>query len=217
MSAAAPRKFAFDTVFGGAGDVLVAPVRPKRLFTAEEVEHIRLAEYAEGERSALARAEAEAAQALTAVSAVIGQAMATLVEVAHQHRQGAANLAMAAAARIADAALERFPTAPAEAALEALAREVEAAPRLTVRAEPRLQERLQEALERVAEACGYPGQVTVKADPAAAPAAFTFDWGEARAAYDPQAAAVRVEAALAAALAAEGLHAEPLTVGADHG
>lgn len=217
MSAAVPRKFAFDTVFGGAGDVLVAPARPKRLFTAEEVEQIRAAEYAEGERSALARAEADAAHALTVISADVAQAMAALSEVAHQHRQGAAGLAVAAARRIADAALAAFPTAPAEAALEGLAREVEAAPRLTVRAAPGLQSRLQAALERVADACGYPGQITVKADPAATPAAFTFDWGEARAAYDPHLAAARVEAALAAAIAAEGLHAEPLTLGADHG
>lgn len=217
MIAAAPRKFAFDTVFGGAGDVLAAPPRPRRLFTAEEVEQIRVAEYAEGERSAVARAEADAAQALAVISADVAQAMAALSEVARQHRQGAAGLAVAAARRIADAALDAFPTAPAEAALEALAREVEAAPRLTVRAAPELQERLQQALERMAEACGYPGQITVKPDPAAAPAAFSFDWGEARAAYDPNLAAARVEAALAAAIAAEGLHAEPLTLGADHG
>ena len=46
-------------------------------------------------------------------------------------------------------------------------------------------------------------------------AAFLFDWGEGRAAFDPAAAAGRVAAALEAALAAEGLHAEvhlpPLT------
>jgi flagellar assembly protein FliH len=40
-------------------------------------------------------------------------------------------------------------------------------------------------------------------------AAFVFDWGDGRAAFDPVAASERVGEALAAALAAEGLHAEP--------
>jgi flagellar assembly protein FliH len=42
------------------------------------------------------------------------------------------------------------------------------------------------------------------------PAAFVLDWGDGKAAFDPQDAALRVAAALDAALAAEGLHAEPL-------
>jgi flagellar assembly protein FliH len=216
MSAAAPQKFAFELEFGAEGDFVPPPPR-KRLFTAEEVERIREAEFAEGESSAVARAEAEAALALSAMATEVRTALTGLAEVAHQHREGAAELALAAARRIAGAALERFPLAPAEAALEALAREVEAAPRLIVRCAPQLEARMQAALAQVAEAAGYSGQITVKADPAAPPAAFTFDWGEARAAFDPEAAAKRVEAALTNALAAEGLHAEPITAGADHG
>ena len=48
----------------------------------------------------------------------------------------------------------------------------------------------------------------MKPDPAMAAAAFVFDWGDGRAAFDPAAAAERVAEALNAALAAEGLHAE---------
>jgi flagellar assembly protein FliH len=45
------------------------------------------------------------------------------------------------------------------------------------------------------------------------PGAFTLDFGDGSAAFDPQAAAQRVAEALHAALAAEGLHAEPLIPG----
>ena len=48
-------------------------------------------------------------------------------------------------------------------------------------------------------------------------AAFTLDFGDVSAAYDPDAATARVAQALEAALAAEGLHAEPLVPGADPG
>ncbi len=41
-------------------------------------------------------------------------------------------------------------------------------------------------------------------------ATFVLDWGDGTAAYDPQEAADRVSHALETALAAEGLHAEPL-------
>ncbi len=98
------------------------------------------------------------------------------------------------------------------AALEALAREVEAQPRLTLSAAPADRERAQAALAPVAERIGYPGALTVRADGRLAPAAFVLDWGDGRAAFDPAAAAARVEQALAAALAAEGLHAEPLSL-----
>ena len=47
----AARRFSFDTVFEDNGRV-IAPARPKKTFTAEEVEAIRMQAYAEGERSA---------------------------------------------------------------------------------------------------------------------------------------------------------------------
>ena len=50
----------------------------------------------------------------------------------------------------------------------------------------------------------------MKSDPNLTSAAFIFEWGEGRAAFDPEQAAARVAAALDATLAAEGLHAEPL-------
>ena len=66
------------------------------------------------------------------------------------------------------------------------------------------------------------GQIVARADPDLPRAAFTLDWGDGRAAFDPEAAAARVAAALDAALAAEGLHGEalPLTtleLESDHG
>ena len=129
---------------------------------------------------------------------------------AHEHRAGSAELALTAARKVADAALERFPHAPVEAALQALAREVEAAPRLVVRCVAADPGRLEADLARAAETAGYPGQVLVKAEPGAPTAAFILDWGEGRAAFDPATAAARIETALRGALIAEGLHAEPL-------
>lgn len=204
------RKFGFDTVFDDRGGVAYTPPKVKKAFTAEEVEAARAEGYAQGERSAVARAEQEAAHALGEVAHAIQEAFGALTHVAHEHREGSAMLALACARKIADAALHHFPEAPVVAALEALAREVEAQPRIFVRVSPELEERTQNALEQVAAQMGFQGQIVARADGAMAPAAFTFDWGEGRAAFDPDGAAQRVAEALEAAIAAEGLHAEPM-------
>jgi flagellar assembly protein FliH len=203
------RRFGFDTVFDDRGGSYTPP-KVKKVFTIEEVEAAKAQAYQEGERSAVARAEQEAANALNDVAYAIREAFGALTQVAHEHREGSAMLALACARKIADAALTHFPEAPVTAALEALAREVESQPRIFVRVSPELEARTQEALENVAIQIGFQGQVVARADGAMVPAAFTFDWGEGRAAFDPEGAAQRVAEALEAAIAAEGLHAEPL-------
>jgi flagellar assembly protein FliH len=205
-----PRKFTFDTVFDG--DKVIVPPKPKTAFTAQEVDQARAQGFAEGQRTVLARAEADAAAALADAVRAIRGAMTALSALAHDHRAGSARLAMATGRRIADAALDRFPEGPALAALDALAREVEAQPRLIVRTSPARLERLEAALTQASEAAGFAGRLVVKADPALAPAAFTFDWGEGRASFDPDAAAEQIGLALEEALSAEGLHAEPLPI-----
>ena len=204
------RKFTFDTDFDGPSAPAASPY--KRLFGADEVEALTARARAEGEAAAMRGIEAQTASALAELAQAAKTALPALTVAAHEHRAGAAELALACARQIADAACERFPEAPLQAALAALAREVEATPRLTLRAPPALLERLRAALAETAEAIGYPGQILARADPGMAPAAFNLDWGDGSAAFDPAAAAVRIAEALEGALAAEGLHAEALAL-----
>ena len=203
-----PRPFTFDTVFDGER-VISAP-KPRRAFTPEELEAARAEGFAQGARSVTAQAEAQMAAALSEVAASLRSAFAYLGDVAHAHRADAARLALACGRKIADAALDAFPERPAAAALEALSRELDAQPRLLVRAAGGDVERLRAALEQAAEGVGFAGSLVVKTDPALPRAAFSFDWGDGRAAFDPAAACARVEAALETALASEALHAEPV-------
>src|SRR5882757_8111805 len=100
MSDPSHQKFAFDTVFDPTGEVLFASPRPKRSYTAEEVETVRQTARAEGERAALAGIAARQADALGAVAAASAQALPKLAEVAHNHRLGSAELALACARAI---------------------------------------------------------------------------------------------------------------------
>jgi flagellar assembly protein FliH len=213
MTGPAHEKFLFGTVFDPTGAVLSAAPRPKRTFTVDEVEQIKRAAEAAGEARAMASIANRQANALDVIGAAAQQALPGLAAVAHEHRVGSAELALACARAIAAAALDKFPQAPVRAALEALAREVEAAPRLLVTAEPELLEGLQAMLEETAQAVGYPGAIQVRATPGVGARAFTLDFGDGSASFDPVAAADRVAQALHAALAAEGLHAEPLIPG----
>jgi len=214
MTEAPREKFNFDTVFAADGNVLSATPRPRRTFTAEEVEQVRRTANAEGDRLAMASIDARQAAALEVIAQACRQALPRLAEVAHEHRVGSAELSLACARAIAGAALDRFPQAPVQAALTALAREIEAAPRLILTASAELAEGLQDALEETAQAVGYPGSIQVRAADDMAPGAFSLDFGDGSASFDPAAAAERVSQALHAALAAEGLHAEPLIPGA---
>lgn len=204
------QKFTFDTVFDAAGEVAFAAPRKKRAYVAEEVEQIRAEARAEGERIAYASIASRQADALAEVAAACTLALPRLAEVAHEHRTGATELALACGRAIAAAALERFPTAALTAAVEALAQEVAATPRLLVTTEPDLAEALQKALEEGAQTGGYSGAFVIRTDSAMTRHAFTLDFGDGSAAFDPTAAAGRVVQVLEAALAAEGLHAEPL-------
>lgn len=207
------KRFDFDTVFDAGGGVAFQAARPKRVFMAAEVEEIRKTAYAEGEAAALASIASRQQQALALIAAACAQALPRLAEVAHEHRTGSAGLALACGRAIAGAALERFPEAPVQAALEALAREIESAPRLVVSAEPELAKKLSGLLEEAAARVGYSGAIQVKTDAAMGAHAFTLDFGDGAGAFDPAAAETRVTEALEAALAAEGLHAEPIIPG----
>jgi len=203
-------KFVFDTEFDAGGEVAYAAPRPKRSFTPEEVEEIRAKAYSDGERAALTSITAQQMAAVSEIARGCGQAMTALTEVAHAHRASSADLALACGRAIAGAALDLFPEAPVQAALEALAREIESVPRLVLGVAADEAEKLQAVLEEAALKAGFPGAIQVRPEMGLGRHAFTLDFGDGSAAFDPAQAAQRVADALASALAAEGLHAESL-------
>jgi flagellar assembly protein FliH len=207
------QKFGFDTEFDAGGEIAFAPPKPKLSFSPEEVEAVRAQAYADGERAALTSITAQQMAALSEIARGCSEAFSSLAAVAHAHRTGAAELALACGRAIAGAALERFPEAPVLAAFESLAREIEAEPRLVVAAAPGLAERLQPLLDETAQKVGFPGAIQVRTDLAMGQYAFTLDFGDGSASFDPAQAAERVIDALRSALAAEGLHAEALPAG----
>ena len=209
-----PRRFAFDVEFGDEGHVISAPTplveRRKRVYVADEVDTMRASAMREGEASAVARAAEIQAQALVHIADCARIALGALAQAAHAHKAGSAELALACARKIAGGALERFPGAPVQAAIDALTREIEAQPRLVVRLGSQ-DSAIETAVEDAVRDGGFEGHVVFKPVAGAVSAAFVLEWGDGKAEFDPAAATARIAEALQSALAAEGLHGEALT------
>ena len=207
--------FVFETEFDASGAVVAS--RPtqtvKRVYLAAEVEALVAQARAEAQQAARAELEGVQAMALTEISQALGRALPGLARVAHEHRAASAELALAAARIIAGSALEQTPQGPLHEALEALGHEIDASPRLVVRTGG-LSDDVRARIEAVCAEAGFTGQVSFRDEPGMESAAFALEWADGRAEYDPEETAARVAAALTAALAAEGGHAESLAGGA---
>lgn len=205
------RAFSFDTEFGAGGEVVQASAwRPvKRAWTQAEVEALVAQAALEARETALAEVAGVQAMALSAIGQALASAGPALTQIAQAHREQSAELAMAAARVVAAAALDRFPHAPLQAALEALGQEIDASPRLVIRTGD-LNDETRARLQQLGADAGFSGIVAFRDEPGLAPAAFRLEWADGRADFDSEAAFGRMTEALSSALAAEAGHAETL-------
>lgn len=204
--------FAFDTEFDADGVVVqVSSFRPaKRSYAPTEVDALVAQARIEAREAALAETANLQAMALAAVAEALTAALPALTQVAQSHREQAAQIALSAARVIAASALDRFPAAPLQAALETLGQEIDASPRLVIRTGD-LDDGGRARLEQLCSDSGFSGVVAFRDEPGMATAAFQLEWADGRAAFDPDAAFGRMKDALDSALAAEAGHAETLT------
>jgi len=212
MSAQPEKKaFFFDTEFDAGGEVVRGSSwRPvKRAWTQGEVEALVAQASLEAREVALAEVASIQAMALSGIGQALEAAAPALTQIAQAHREQSAELAMAAARVVAAAALDRFPGAPLQAALEALGQEIDASPRLVIRTGD-LNDETRARLQQLGADAGFSGIVAFRDEPGLPPAAFRLEWADGRADFDPADAFARMAEALNSALAAEAGHAETL-------
>ncbi len=204
--------FAFDTEFDASGLVVQASsFRPtKRSYAPLEVDALIAHARLEARTEALAESANVQAMALSAIGQALDAAIPALALVAQAHREQAAELALSTARVVAASALDRFPAAPLQAALEALGQEIDASPRLVIRTGD-LDDATRARIEQLCTDAGFSGVVAFRNEPAMPAAAFQLEWADGRAAFDPADAFARIAEALHSALAAEAGHAEALT------
>jgi len=171
-------KFTFDTEFRGPSDVIsdAARARQKKTLTNEEIEAMCAQAQALGSETASVRAaekiERSAAALVTALRAALDSSHAEIEAV----RAESALLAMAAAKRIAPAALAALPAGDVENALREAMHQAIGEPRITLRAAPDVIAALESKVAGIAHEEGYDGRVMMAADPGISGADCRIEW-----------------------------------------
>jgi flagellar assembly protein FliH len=193
------RRYAFDTEFAPDGAILRSS--PTRL-SPDEVEAERKAAYASGAQDATAKAEREAAAALQALADAASAVLTRLDAESRAMREEAARVAIAAARKIAGAALDAFGEERAVAAIESAMDALRHQPRLVVKLPPDTAELLKPRIEQMVESHAYASAVLVRAEPNLKKGEVVIDWSDGVVSMKPEDAAARIDALVEAALVA---------------
>ena len=171
-------KFTFDTEFhaGGERRSVEAERRQRKTLTVEEIETLRTTAQAEGASSAAALG-AEAVERAIAALAISVRATCDQIHAEIEGvRAEAAGIALAAAAKLAPAAIAALPQGDVEAALREAMHQAIGEPRLTLRTSPDIAALIEPRLAEIGHEEGYDGRVHVTADPHFTGADCRIEW-----------------------------------------
>lgn len=193
------RKYAFDTEF--APDGAIVRESSKRM-TPDEMQSASSESYERGKQDAVAQAERRTAAALEAIADAASAVLTRLDLESQAMRAQAARVAMAAAQKIAGAALDGFGIERAAHAVEAAMDTLRHQPRLVVKLPPDLAEQLKPRIDEMCATHAYASAVLVRAEPGLKAGEVVIDWSDGMITMDPAEAARRIEDLIDAALAA---------------
>lgn len=196
------RKFAFDTEFAADGAIISAA--PKKL-GPEEVAAECARAYERGAHDSLARAEQEAAAALQALADAASAVLTRLDAESRAMRAEAAQVALAAARKIAGAALNAYGDARIAAAVEAAMDMLRHQPRLVVKLRPEAAETFAKRITDMCETHAYAGAILVRTQDDLRAGEVVIDWSDGVIAMNPEETARRIEELTAEALAAPAI------------
>ncbi|HEY1707699.1 MAG TPA: hypothetical protein VGG10_05500 [Rhizomicrobium sp.] len=171
-------KFTFDTEFREEGDLVsnAARARQKKSLTQDEIDAISTRARAEGMKAGQVRAQeaiaAETAALCQDLKAALSQSRAQIEAV----RVEAASIALAAAAKLARAALAVAPHLEVEAALRQAIHQAIGEPRIVLRASAAVVDALQPEIATVAAEEGFDGRLVLAVDPNSQGADCCIEW-----------------------------------------
>lgn len=192
------RKYAFDTEFAPDGAILR---QARARLSPEEIEAERIGAYERGKLDALAQAERQVAAALETLADAASAILTRLDAESRAMREEAARVAMAAARKIAGAAIDAYGADTIAAAIESAMDALRHQPRLVVRLAPELVETLKPRIDDMSAAHAYAGAVLVRAEPGMKRGAVIVDWSDGVVSLDPAETTERVNALVEATLA----------------
>ena len=178
QSSKSTAKFTFDTEFRADADVVstAARKRQKQTMTVEEIEAIVARAQQDGLESGQVRAQEKINQTLAALVISLRAALDQSLMEIEAVREEATHLAIAAARKLAHAALEALPAGDVEAALREAMHQAIGEPRITLKAAPDVIAALKERVEAIAHEEGYEGRVLIADEPTLNGADCRIEW-----------------------------------------
>jgi flagellar assembly protein FliH len=172
------RKFTFDTVFSEHLDVAsdAARARQKKMLTQGEIDRLLADAHLEGTKAAEVRAQEAIAVGVKEVIAAVRHALTSSSHDIETVRSQSVDIALAAARKLARAALATAPSEEIEAALRDAMHQAIGEPRIVLRASPALADALAHRITDIAHEEGYDGRVQISADPALRGADCRIEW-----------------------------------------
>ncbi|MDE2014397.1 MAG: hypothetical protein KGJ75_15840 [Alphaproteobacteria bacterium] len=171
-------KFTFDTVFEGSAEIpsQAAQARKRRTLSEAEIESLRTEAHAQGRCSGEVQAQEQIAAGAREAVRTLREALAAMEAERKGLCAGAADAALAAARKLARAALARLPAEEVEQALREAMHQAIGEPRLVLRASPAVAEALAGRIAEIAHDEGFEGRVQIAPDNAFANSDCRIEW-----------------------------------------
>jgi len=171
-------KFTFDTVFAGKSDMISEPARARKrsMLTQVEIEALRSEARAEGVKDGEVRALEAIAAGADEVAAAIREALARTADEIEGIRATAAEIAFAAARKLARAALAAFPAEEVEQCLRDAIHQAIGEPRIVLKVAPDVAGALKDRIADIAHEEGYDGRIQLSEGPGLINADCRIEW-----------------------------------------
>ncbi len=171
-------KYTFDVEFRPEGDLIsnAARARQKKGYSTEEIDALSARAREQGMKSGQVRAAEQQAQEVAKLVDVIRDVAARSSRAADDVRQEAALIALAAARKLASAAVDALPSADVEDVLRHALHQALGEPRIVLHTSPKVAEILRPRLAEIAAEEGFEGRVVVSGEAAMGPADCRIEW-----------------------------------------
>ena len=205
--AAQPVRFTFDVDMGSRSGERKSSLSDTALadLLAEARREGHAAGLAEGERTAVARAEKQVATSAEALAGKVAAMAATIDDARKQSVAEAVNLALSIARKLAGRMIAAQPTAEIEALIAECLQSLEGVPHLVIRCEPMLADRVRDLATSKISHSGFTGRLVVLGDPDFAIGDARLEWADGGVVRDIRQLSADIDAAISEFFAARGI------------
>ena len=168
-------KFTFDTDFDARADN-VADARARKSLSTDEIEKLKREAREEGRKHADILAAQAVASSIGQVAAAMHAAIEAMDDEVERMRTEAAGLALAAARKLAGAALDHAPEAEIAEALNVALHQAIGEPRVVVKTPPVLAKAIESRAAEIAAEQGFEGRIQIAGDNTLSGADCRIEW-----------------------------------------